>query len=135
MQKKADERLLWNLVCNCSKLEYLCVDSRNEFITSHIHWCCYRPPVSKSLTSLFVDSYCKIDQTTMEKLARAVEKASALTRFRLDSPSAYYTDITRLVLGDNQLETLSLELYAFNETESLALLLAAARKHQNCLQS
>ena len=127
-QRETDERLLWTLICNCSKLEHLTVSSRNKFITNHIFWCCYRPPVSESLTSMFFDSYCKMDEIIMRLLARAVEKASVLTSFKIHSSCAYDTDITRLILGDNQLQTISLAVYCFNETEASALLLSAQKK-------
>ena len=128
-RKEADERLLWTLICNGSKLEEICVSSIYRFVTSHIHWCCYRFPVCESLSKMVI-FYWRIDERAMAKLAHAVEQANVLTTFQINTYDSDNANITRLITGDNQLESLLLSHYCLNEVESLALLLAAPKKSQ-----
>ena len=124
---EADARLLWTLICNGSRLETLYVYSSHSFIMRHLHWCCYRPPICESLRSIaFV--YCKINERTMAKLANAMEQANVLTSFQISTGSVDDADITRWILGDNQLHTLLLARHSLNKVESLALLKAAPKK-------
>ena len=124
---EADARLLWTLICNGSRLETIHIYSGHMFIMRHLHWCCYRPPICESLTSI-VFVYCKIDERTMAKFAKAMEQASVLTTFQIFTNNVDDADITRLILGNNQLENLFLSRHHLNEVESLALLMAAPKK-------
>ena len=126
---ETDERMLWTLTCNCSRLRRLYVDSSNNFIMNHIHWSGYRHPVCRSLKSICI--YCReVDGTTMARLVRAVETASVLCSLGIRSGHVDHSDITRLFLGDNQLKDINLSSYRFNEAECLALLLSSLRTSQ-----
>ena len=93
----------------------------------NLHWCCYRPPICQSLQSLIL-GFCKVGEKAMALLAAAIEKGSVLREFGISSWDVNDADITRVILGENNLEKFSLKCYYLGEREVVAFLLAA-QKH------
>ena len=96
---------------------------------NHLHWFCYRPPVSHSLKTLLL-GFCTVREKAMALLAAAIERGSVLTEFDISSWSVDDADITRIILGENRLEKFLLHCYDLGETEIGAFLLAARKRNQ-----
>ena len=123
-QEEEDEKLLLTLVCNCSRLLELSLRSRNDFLVDHVYWCCYRPPIFKSLKTLIL-GFCTVGKRVMALLAAAMEKGSALTEFGISSWNLNDADITGIILGENNLQKFSLPFYDLGVEEAVAFVLAA----------
>ena len=71
-----------------------------------------------------------VDNKSMAMLGGAMVMASVLTEFGFFHSENHQADITRLILGANQLQIFRLSTYKLSEAESLAFLLAASRQFQ-----